>query len=75
MDRKSRELMSEQIADDILEELNRRIQEIKALDPMTKKFIREVLRYRAEKCIEKLSGNGSDEERDREDEEETEELL
>ena len=62
MDSKSRELMSEQIADDILEELIRRIQEIRALDPMIKKIIREVLRYRAEKCIEKFSEGSEGEE-------------
>ena len=75
MDSESRELMSEQIADDILEELTRRLQEIRALDPMTKKIIREILRYRAEKCIEKFFESGGSEERDRGDEEETEELL
>ncbi len=61
MDSKSRELMSEQIADDILEELERRIPDIRALDPLSKKLVREVLRYRAEKCIEKFREGGEGE--------------
>ena len=55
IDQESREYVSRRIADDLLEELERRIPEIQQLDPMVKKVVRETLRYRAEKCIEKLS--------------------